>query len=176
MWEVVILDSITAVNFTHTNAEHLGLCILGGRKCEMSCILETGTNLIPGWASLQSQRSHNNATAIPSPGFQNKCVYHSSASHGGGEVPKTAMTTAATAHKHSDRKTANTKADRKKHYKKNNRPINWSEHSQKAISFRLLTPLCHETKTTRQKQTELEWLTLSNRSLLFLLCSVFYDT
>ncbi len=109
---------------THTNTERLGLCILGGRKCEMSCILETGTNLIPSWALLQSQRSHNNATAIPSPGFQNKCVYRSSASHGSGEVPKTAMTTAAMTHKHSNRKAANTKADREKLYRKTiNRPI-----------------------------------------------------
>ncbi len=125
MWEVVILDSITAVNFTHTQTQSiLSSAYSGGESVRCLASWRPATNLIPGWALLQSQRSHNNATAIPSPGFQNKCVYRSSASHGGGEVPKTMMTTAATTHKHSNRKAANTKADKEKLYRKTTeRPI-----------------------------------------------------
>ncbi len=134
MWEVVILDSITAVNFTHTHTHKhththtqtqsvLGSAYSGEKVWD---VLHPGDRhkFNTKLSVATSQRSHNNATAIPSPGFQNKCVYRSSASHGSGEVQKTAMTTAAMTHKHSDRKAANTKADREKLYRKTiDRPI-----------------------------------------------------
>lgn len=122
----------------------------------MFCFLETSANLIPGWTSLHSQRSHDHPTAIPSPGFENKCVYRSSTTRCIGEnsdrqqlSPLANMPTQPPqTQKRTDAATTGKQS------------TNQSERSQKAIS--LLTRVCHKTKTMKPRlrnQTQLHWMT-----------------
>lgn len=57
----------------------------------------------------------------------------------------------------------------------NNRTTNWSEQSRKAISYRLLTPLCHETKTKKPRQpNNINRVTHITKSLTVIFCLQYF--